>query len=720
MTVCKIITSFLSVVLCLCGCHSRDTLESERPKDQNEPFRPLPVADLPSMAVLIEGGSAQVIANGLGVPWPSPQDATALPEYRTHSSPANAIVRLGETDMTVLYAHRTRFDFIRETIQRCKDQHIAFCLLDRPGPFIGWVITIDCSSIPNIAQDMRQEYEGGNFGELNQQKFNGTDVCYFRREKDPRDHNPFLAQSTRPDGMPFWTHEASLGLMLEFRSFFLKDDWLVLTNDLQCSKDVIENWSLGKAIRRDSISFRRQPPSPKHPETLSVDVYPEKFAQVCTDLLAPERDYPSQLEPTMTQGIAFGLSTLGTHFERIQGVFEVDDHGPAFGTINFEFPKEGHRGGLAQTSAPPALSVFPKTILKGSREGLAQWSAILRTFDCIPKTAGVAGIFDDRWHTTLSMSWNTDVGIPAFFELLDSFVGNSQADRVLSAVLGLNSENEDKPSTLMLRALSGTIDVGWQTDSTWVVRLGIRDAEAAQILVDAISRSIPRESNEPKTAYAPSYGGVFLVGANDGAIPARDELLTPVGRIAILMREGFIWLSSNSEIIESLSQDASRAPHTFAELTGTEVSPASTHAYAIGRFLRRPAITSMSPQVPTAQFGPIWDFQLPDAQSNAPIRQSFPPTFSHPRPILPDGQSNAPGYSQPHEERIPQTEPTPNEKPAQPDHHFEYAWQVEPSDTGLLLRVHRRERPAVEAVVPGELKERPFVPGTTSLGRITR
>ena len=672
---CKVITTFLSVVLCLCGCHSKVTLESERPKDQNEPFRPLPVADLPSMAVLIEGGSAQVIANGLGVPWPSPQDATAVPEHQTRSSPDNVIARLGDTDITALQAHRTRFDFFRETIQRCKDQHTAFCLLDRPGSFIGWVITVDCGSIPNIAQEMRQECEGGSFGELNQQKFNGTDVSYFRREKDPRDHNPFLAQSTLPDGSPFWTHESSLGLMLEFRSFFLKDDWLVLTNDLECSKDVIANWSLEPASRRDSISLRQPPPVLKHPRMLIVDVHSEQFAQVCIDMLAPEKDFPSQVQPMMAQAIALSLSTLGTQSERIQAVFEVDDHGPAFGTVKIEVP------------------------MKGQRESAAQRNALLRTLDCIPKTSGIAGIFDDRWHSALSMSWKTDVGIPAFFELLDSFVGNGQADRVLSAVLGLNSEIEDKPSRLMLRALSGTIDVGWQTDSTWVVRFGIRDAEAAQVLVDAISRSIPRESIVPKTTLAPSYGRAFLVGANDGAPAAHDELLRPVGGIAILMREGFIWLSSNPEIIESLSQDASRAPRTFSELTSTEASSAAPHAYAIGRFLQKPATTWwMSPQTPTAQMAPRW----------------------HPSPVLPDGQLNAPGYSQSYEEPIPQTGPTPNEVPARPDHHFEYAWKVEPRDTGLLLRVHRRERPAVEAVVPGKLKERPFVPGTTSMGRMVR
>lgn len=336
------------------------------------------------------------------------------------------------------------------------DSPAAYLLSKPPGVAASWTIAIKTDS-PSVFENHLQSFAKANFPPrttLSSQTIAGTRVMRLS-SPDQVSRMPLSVESI-PSG-------ATEVEMTTVCCCWSKQGWLVVASDLQTARWHLENWHAADSlIQWASEKSVRLPEASVGVVEFESDV--KRLFRYESERFGPENT--SQTSIRTPQMMLLGSwVTMGSAIDKLRGVCSVSEN------VVLEW------------------NVDVVTVPEKDR---VHFGELLR---CRAGVADLPEWVDDSWDGGVSFHWDLERGPSSVRTLLESLVGEGEAERFVARSLGLLPQSSDPLFEAARSAFDGAIDVAWRQQPqsggfTWVLRLGTHSEQAAERFMSLTEKAI--------------------------------------------------------------------------------------------------------------------------------------------------------------------------------------------------------------------------------------
>ena len=340
-----------------------------------------------------------------------------------------------------------------------------------------------------------------------------------------------------------------------------KQGWLVVTSDSQTARWHLENWHAADSlIRWASEKSERQPEANVGLVEFEGDV--KQFFRYESERFGPENT--SQTSIRTPQMMLLGSwVTMGSAIDKLRGVCSVSENAVLEWNIDVVTVPEKDR---------------------------VHFGELLR---CRSGVSDLPGWVDDSWDGGLSFHWDIERGPSSVRSLLESLVGEGEAERFVTRSLGALPEATGPLFEAARNTFNGNIYVAWRRQPqsggfTWVLRLGTHSEQAAERFTSLAEKAIAdAESADTPSLFDRSPLLRSLVPKGE-KIPnlAQTVVQSYLANHRPVIQNASIWLSNDQESLNTaLAANVEQTQPAHPPLQSRKPVPQSSpspNAYCVG------------------------------------------------------------------------------------------------------------------------------------------
>ena len=456
------------------------------------------------------------------------------------------------------------------------DSPAAYLLSKPPGAAASWTLAIKTDS-PSVFENHLQSFARANFPPhttLSSQTIAGTQVMRLS-SPDQASRMPLSVESI-PSG-------ATKDEMTTVCCCWSKQGWLVVTSDLQTARWHLENWHAADSlIRWASEKSERLPEASVGVVEFESDV--KRLFRYESERFGPGNDLQTMLLGSWV--------AMGSAIDKLRGVCSVSEN---------------------------AVSEWNVDVVAVPEKDRVHFGELLR---CRSGVSDLPGWVDGSWDGGVSFHWDIERGPSAVRSLLESLVGEGEAERFVARSLGALPEASDPLFDAARSTFNGAIDVAWRRQPqsggfTWVLRLGTHSEQASERFTSLAEKAIAdAESADTPSLFDRSPLLRSLVPKCE-KIPslAQTVVQSYLANHRPVIQNASIWLSNDQESLNTaLAANVDQTQPAHPPLQSRKPVPQSSpspNAYCVGMLkdvsifgLANPLRGSLGP--PNAHVPGIW------------------------------------------------------------------------------------------------------------------
>ena len=427
------------------------------------------------------------------------------------------------------------------------DSPAAYLLSKPPGVAFAWTLAIKTDS-PRVFVDHLQSFAKADFPRhtiFTSHTIAGTEVM---RLSSP------ASASQIPLGAETSSSEAIRIEMTTACCCWSKQGWLVVTSDLPTAKWHLENWHA-----TDSLICWASERNERLPEA-TVGVVEFESDVKWLFRFETERigrlDYPQ----TMLLGSWFAM---GSAIDKLRGVCSVNEN---------------------------AVLEWNVDVVTVAEKDRVHFGELLR---CRTGVSDLPVWVDGSWDGGVSFHWDLERGPSAARNLLESLIGEGEAERFVARSLGALPEAGDPLFDAARSTFNGAIDVAWRRQPqsggfTWVLRLGTRSEQAAERFTSLAETAIADAASADTPSLFDRSPRLRSLVPEGEKIPslAQTVVQSYLANNRPVIQNASIWLSNDQESLNTvLAVNVKQTQPAHPPLQSRKPVPQSSpllNAYCVG------------------------------------------------------------------------------------------------------------------------------------------
>ncbi len=426
------------------------------------------------------------------------------------------------------------------------DSPAAYLLSKPPGAAASWTLAIKTDS-PLVFENHLQSFAKANFPQrmtYSRTTIAGTQVMR-------------LSSPVSTSQFPVNIEAISSGAIeneLTIVCCWSKQGWLVVASDLQTARWHLENWHAADSlIRWASEKSERLPEANVGLVEFEGDV--KQFFRYESERFGPESTSQTMF-PTPQTMLLGSWVVMGGAIDKLRGVCSVSEN---------------------------AVLEWNVDVVTVPEKDRVHFGELLR---CRSGVSDLPGWVDDSWDGAVSFHWDLERGPSAVHSLIESLVGEGEAERFVVRSLGALPEASDPLFEAARTTLNGAIDVAWRRqpqsgELIWVLRLGTHSEEAAGRFMSLAEKAIAdAESADTPSLFDRSPRLRSLVPKGE-KIPslAQTVVQSYLANHRPVIQKASIWLSNDQESLnKAIAANADQTHPAHPSLQSRKPVPKSSQA----------------------------------------------------------------------------------------------------------------------------------------------